>query len=245
MEIENTNSTTNQNRGFDKRFGIGILLLVIGGLILLSNFHLIPYEVKHYIFTWKSLLIGIGVISLLSNDNKVPGIIMICIGAFFFIPDFLDLTFRFRKLFWPVLFIGIGLMFIFRKRINYNAKVPPYSTTSNSSDYIDEIAIFGGGDRKITTKLFKGGRVTSIFGGSTFDFSDADLAEGVHVIDVFSCFGGSKFIVPTDWEVKTDVVSIFGGFNDKRKNLVNTNGNNKIIIFKGLVVFGGGEIKSF
>lgn len=234
---------TNRGHGMEKRIGIGILLVVAGGLILMSNFHIIPYEIKHYIFTWKSLLIAIGVISLLSNENKIPGIVLISIGTFFFLPDIFNLPFGFRQLFWPVLLVLVGVLIIFRK--GHHGSISSHGESMNSSDYIDEVAIFGGGDRKITSKSFKGGKVTSIFGGSNFDFSDAELAEGTNVIDVFSVFGGSKYIVPGNWEIKTDVVSIFGGFSDKRKNYVKANGDNKVIIFKGLVVFGGGEIKSY
>jgi hypothetical protein len=60
-------------------------------------------------------------------------------------------------------------------------------------------------------------------------------------------FGGTTILVPEGWDIKIKVVSILGGFSDKHKGKIsdkeNTN-DNKLVI-KGLVIFGGGEIKSF
>ena len=57
-------------------------------------------------------------------------------------------------------------------------------------------------------------------------------------------FGGTDFIVPADWTVKLETSSIFGGFSDKRKPVVNVvNDPDKILTVKGLVLFGGGEVK--
>jgi len=230
--------------GFEARIGFGILLVAVGGLFLLKNFGVIPYEMQDYIFSWKMLLIGIGLISLVTNEHKVPGIIMIAIGSFFLLPEMFDLSFRFRQLFWPVIIVVIGFLIIFRKGTPAH-RHRFHKDEITSDDMIDEVAIFGGGEKSITSQNFKGGKITNIFGGSNLDFTQAKLAEGAHVIDIVAIFGGSKFIVPSDWNIKTDVVAIFGGFSDKRKNLVKTNGNDKTIVFKGIVIFGGGEIQSY
>jgi len=55
-------------------------------------------------------------------------------------------------------------------------------------------------------------------------------------------FGGASLIIPPDWNVKSDVLNLFGGFSDKRRtSQVN---NNKTLTIKGVVIFGGGELKS-
>jgi hypothetical protein len=44
--------------------------------------------------------------------------------------------------------------------------------------------------------------------------------------------------------VKVKVTAIFGGFSDERKVLADNEANNgKELIVKGLVLFGGGEVK--
>ena len=113
-----------------------------------------------------------------------------------------------------------------------------------SSDNIDELNIFGGGERTISSDNFKGGKFTAVFGGSTIDFLDAKLATGTNVIDVFMVFGGVKFVIPSHWDVKVDVVSIFGGFSDKRRNVSVKSDSESMLVIKGIAIFGGGEMKS-
>ncbi len=65
--------------------------------------------------------------------------------------------------------------------------------------------------------------------------------EGAH-IELVAAFGGLNLIVPSDWTVKTEVVSIFGGFADKR--ILSAVSPDKQLTVKGVCIFGGGEIKS-
>jgi len=63
-------------------------------------------------------------------------------------------------------------------------------------------------------------------------------------LDVLTIFGGTKIVVPSDWAVTIDVVSIFGGFADKRRSAhhINLIPENRLVI-KGFTIFGGGEVK--
>ena len=75
----------------------------------------------------------------------------------------------------------------------------------------------------------------------------AKLAPGKNYIDVLAIFGGLKLIVPEDWHVKIDVISIFGGFSDKHRLHPYNNDiqPNSELVIKGFVLFGGGDIRSF
>ncbi|NJK98795.1 MAG: cell wall-active antibiotics response protein [Bacteroidales bacterium] len=84
------------------------------------------------------------------------------------------------------------------------------------------------------------------FGGSVYDFTESELADGKNVLEVVNIFGGTKFIIPSHWNVHVEVVSIFGGFADKRKAGITLPQNlSKELYIKGVAIFGGGEIKSF
>jgi len=72
---------------------------------------------------------------------------------------------------------------------------------------------------------------------------DCELAEGKNVIDVVTIFGGAKMLIPSDWKVHIEVVSIFGGFADKRRSFEYSSANKELYI-TGIVIFGGGEIKN-
>ena len=53
-------------------------------------------------------------------------------------------------------------------------------TVSLDEDYIDEVSIFGGTKKKISAQNFKGGKITTVFGGSEINFLDTQLSnEGV------------------------------------------------------------------
>lgn len=224
----------------NKRAILGVILVLIGAFLVIDNLNFLPYTIRNIFFSWEMILIVLGVILLTSRENKTTGIVLIIIGGFFLIPDVLHIPFEFRRIFWPMIFILVGLAILFRRgghRNNYSA---------GDQDYIDELSIFGGSERMITSKNFKGGKVTYIFGGSTINLSQAELSKGENLLDVFTIFGGGKFIVPRDWDIKVDVTSVFGGFSDKRltdPNIVYDPG--KQLIIKGIVIFGGGEVHNY
>jgi len=179
------------------------------------------------------------------KENALTGFILIGIGVFFLIPRFVDLPFEYRGLFWPVFIVIMGIILIFR---GSSANIFSSGRIEHgfSDDYIDDLNIFGGHNRKINSMTFRGGKITSAFGGGTYDLTSAQLAPGVNVLDQVTVFGGSKLIVPNDWDIKIEVVAIFGGFSDKRGKLpVQTSVSEKRLVIKGVAVFGGGEIISY
>ncbi|NVO12108.1 MAG: hypothetical protein HXX16_19275 [Bacteroidales bacterium] len=230
-------------RANNGRIVIGMVLITLAGLIFADNFDIMPWNWEHYIFTWQTLLIVIGLISLVKNESRTTGIILIAVGGFFLAARFLDLPFETRHLFWPTILAVIGILMIVRHKHHHHTFSG--NTEINTEDSIDDVAIFGGSEQKVKSKNFKGGRITNIFGGSSFDMLDAQLAPGSNYIDAFCMFGGSKFIVPADWKVRVDVTSIFGGFADKRKSISTSETSfDRELVIKGMVIFGGGEVKN-
>ncbi len=228
------------NEKSNKRAILGVILVLIGAFLVIDNFNFFPYAIRDIFFSWEMILIVLGAILLASRENKTTGVVLMIVGGFFLIPDVLHIPHDFRRIFWPMIFILIGLAILFRRGGHRTRHI------SDSQDYIDELCIFGGSERLITSKDFKGGKVTYIFGGSTINLTQSELAKGENLIDVFTMFGGGKFIVPRDWDVKVEVTSIFGGFSDKRltdPRIVYDPG--KQLVIKGFVIFGGGEIHSF
>ena len=74
--------------------------------------------------------------------------------------------------------------------------------------------------------------------------ANAYLAEGRNEIDVFVMFGGTEIRVPADWSVQVEVFSLLGGFSDKRRSTVQVVPDpGKVLVIKGFVMFGGGEVK--
>lgn len=238
--MEQINEQTPRNNN-NKRVVIGLVLITLAGLLFADSFNFIDFNWRNYF--WQILLIVIGLISLAKNESRVTGIILILVGGFFLADKALELNFHIRHLFWPSVLAVIGLLMIFRQKKQH--QIFSGRESINTDDAIDDTAIFGGSEQKVKSRNFKGGSITNIFGGSTFDMLDAQLAPGKNYIDVFCMFGGSKFIIPADWKVRVEVTAIFGGWADKRKSISTSDTSfDRELVVKGLVLFGGGEIKN-
>ncbi len=226
------------NRSIGKAI-VGIVLILIGVAFIGKFLNFFPHRIMHHVFSWQMILIVLGVIFISTRENKSTGWILLIIGLVFLIPDAIHIPYSLKRLFLPIILIVIGLFIIFRPTsVRRDGK-------TNSADFIDDFAILGGGDKIITSDNFKGGKITALFGGSKIDLTKSSLAPGRNVIDVFCMFGGTTLIVPENWNVKHEVVSILGGFSDKRYIKQNTPKDvGKEIIIRGFVMFGGGEIKS-
>lgn len=236
---------------------LGLILIIVGGIFLLDNFNLIPYDISYYLFNWKGLMLLVGTVFLATKDNKTPGFTLLAVGGFFILSDVMSYEFDWhwydtRKLFWPVLLIVVGLIILSRKGHSAKAKSRIFgadnetSEIPNDTDHINITAALGGGDVSIHSKNFQGGKVTAIMGGGTYDLSGADLAEGTQEIDLMIMMGGANFIVPSDWNVRIEVTSLFGGYSDSRKfNAETPTDSTKELLIKGTVIFGGGEVKNY
>jgi predicted membrane protein len=222
---------------------IGVILVILGLFLVMRNTGVFPNFIEEIIFSWPMLLITIGlVITLGSGGSKTSGVIVMAVGTFFLIPHIFRDVFD-VNMFWPSIFIIIGIVFIFSKRKGWNSV-----TTASlvGDDYIDYVHVFSGGERQIASDNFRGGKVTAVFGGSEIDLTRAKLAPGVSELEIACVFGGTTIIVPDDWNVKIEVVPVLGGFGDSRKlHPGRTIDLTKQLIIKGAVVFGGGEVKSY
>jgi predicted membrane protein len=222
-------------------------LIVAGGLLLLSTFDFLDFSISEYIFSWKTILIVIGLVLLSNNKNRNAGYILIGIGVLFWLPSiFGDYNIKLGQVFFPMLLIAVGVIIISRRGRHHSKEFRFIGQDGTiESEYADDISIFGGGMKRFSSKNFKGGTLTAIFGGSEIDLTAAEMSPEGAVIDAFTMFGGTKLIVPGNWQIKSDAVSIFGGFNDKRHIKPEPTIDNKRLLIKGFVMFGGVEIKSF
>jgi len=230
-----------------KRMLVGVAIIFAGALLLLHNFGIYNDFLDQYIFRWEMILIAIGTVSVIHSRGNGPGFIILFVGLYFFLKNEFKLFegINFWQLFFAIMFIIAGIFLLFkRKGIRECHRI---GGTISDVDTIDEVAVFGGGDRTIVSNNFKGGKFLAVFGGSNFIMTRSKLAPGKNYIDVLAVFGGFKLVVPEDWNIKISTVSIFGGISDKHRihtpNEV-TQGGPELII-KGFVIFGGGEIKSY
>ncbi len=246
----------NYKRNYDSRNVLGIILVVLGGLFLLDSMDLINFNIARVIFSFPAILIIVGIVLVLNTSRRLLGSILLILGMFFMIPRVFPWVYYDSHIIWPVLLIVLGVYIILKKRTHRTHegeyKQAQEESTSHfksydqiNSDRVDDVAIFGGGHKTIVSDNFKGGNITSIFGGSEIDLKDCKLAPGVNVIDFVAVFGGSNIIVPSDWKIVIDVLPIFGGFSNKvRRDPNSVIDTERTLLIKGFVMFGGGEVKS-
>ncbi len=226
---------------------LGIVLMFLGLFLIADLADIIPWRLRDFLFTWQALLIFLGIIFLSNRENKGTGWILIAIGSFFLLPRIIDVPYYWRSLFWPSLLILVGVVVIFgsRRHGSGGAYFGGHKKKASSEDWLDDVAVFGGGDRIIGSQQFKGGKVTYIFGGSKLDFTQARLAPGQSRLDMTMIFGGTKLIIPEGWDVKIEINSVFGGFSDKRVKSIVVSEGDRSLILTGVALFGGGEITNY
>jgi predicted membrane protein len=233
--MENINNKT------DRRMWLGGAFIVLGFLFFLNSLDILDFSITRIIFSWPFFFLIIGVFIAINTNKKLLGGILSGLGIIFLIPRIFPSIDYNGTIVFAILFIALGLYIILNRRDKDNIGI-----SQQSKDYIDDIAIFGGGNKVITSDNFKGGNITAVFGGSEINLKGCKLAEGTNVIDVLCVFGGTTLIVPQDWNVILNITPIFGGFSNKLiKDPNAVQDQNKTLIVKGMVVFGGGEIKSY
>jgi predicted membrane protein len=222
---------------------IGVILVLVGLFLVMRNTGVFPDFIDHVIFSWPMLLVAIGLVMTLGASEKTAGVIVMAVGGFFMIPMIFRETFHAYNMFWPSIFIIIGVIFIATRHRGLN------SVTSKGiigDDYIDYVNVFSGGERQIVSENFRGGKVSAIFGGMELDLTKAKLAPGRNELEIACVFGGATIIVPDDWYVTIEITPVLGGFNDSRRlSPGRTIDPSKQLVLKGAVVFGGGEVKSY
>lgn len=230
-----------RNKRRDKRSFLGFGLIFIGLLFIAKKSGFIPSEVTHYVFSWPSLLIGVGLLNIFVKQKMQVGLIFLSVGVIWLSWRVFDIPLNLKDMMWPIIAVIVGVLMVTVKNRHRNK-----SGNESSEHSIDMLTLFGGGSRKITSDQFVGGKVTSVFGGSEIDLTGAKLKDRECTLDFFTMFGGAEVSVPRGWEVHVDVVSIFGGFDDKRGPVDSESGEQKqVLIVKGFSIFGGGEVKSY
>ena len=238
----------------------GLLLVGIGIVLLLQRMNA-PFP--QWLFTWPVFLIAAGLFIGIRKKFQGPGWLIAVLVGGVFLANHMNPEWDLEKYTWPVLIIAAGVAFILRprhhhdfgekldrlkdwnreQRQQYSSSNIPFTDGATDEEVLDVVSVLGGTKKIIFSKDFKGGEVTSFLGGTELNLSQADI-KGRVVLDLTQVLGGTKLIVPTHWDIKPELVSVFGGIEDKRQ-LNAVIDSSKVLILKGTSVFGGIEIRNF
>ncbi len=228
---------------------IGGLFVVVVGTILLA--HQVGADIPSWLISWPMFLIALGLyIGVRHHFRNLGFLIPIAIGSAFLIERMIP-GISVRAYLWPLIVIGVGLLMIFRSRrraendtlfdaLDFGTSDP----NRTASGVFESVTIFGENKRQVLSKDFKGGESVCVFGGTEINLMQADI-NGRVPLELVQVFGGTKLIVPAHWRVESEeIVTIFGGLNDKRQ-IAPTTDDSKILVLRGTSMFGGIDIKSF
>ncbi|MCK9211920.1 MAG: cell wall-active antibiotics response protein [Ignavibacteriaceae bacterium] len=234
-----------ENNKSTGRMFLGGVLMIAGVLFLLINLNFIHFNVVETLFSFPSIMIYIGLIMcLVKPPKRWVGIALIAVGSSIHISHYYNVDFG--EFILPIILIGLGFMILIKHNRNTPASVKHEMSSTEEvwDDKLEVYSIFGGNSKFFNSDAFRGGNITSIFGGSEINLSGCKLAEGENIIDVIAIFGGTTIIVPKEWNVIIDVFPLFGGFGTKgKRDPMLVVEKDKALRIKGVVIFGGGEIK--
>jgi predicted membrane protein len=230
----------------DKRVLLGGILIFLGGLFLLDTMNILDFRVAHVVFSFPFFMLVIGLFVLVNTEKKFLGGVLSGIGALFLIPRIFPQVDYDGGIIIPLFLIILGAYILLKKRKSDPASFFNSDSSRVNKDKIDDVSIFGGGTKIISSNNFQGGSITAIFGGSEINLMNCQLAEGDNVLDVLCVFGGTTIIIPKEWNVVINVTSILGGFSNKAiRNPSVVIDQSRTLHIKGLAMFGGGEVKTY
>ena len=248
------------------RFWSGLLLLAAGGLLLARK---VGADIPDWMFSWYMVVIAIGLlISFKSGFRNIGGLIMIVVGVAFLLNDIIPDA-HMQDFIWPGILIMAGIIFILRPNPHVDHKkdwrnwkqdwdnwenhannadmLQPLNTDAGpdeNAEFIEINSVFASVNKLILSKNFKGGEINAFMGGAEINLLQADIKQPVQ-LEINNVFGGTKLIVPANWNIKNEIAAVFGGVEDKRSAAISVPDPGKTMILKGSCVFGGIEIRNF
>lgn len=223
------------------RIFFGLAVIGIGVLALLDNLNV--FDTRLLRSFWPLALVLWGMSRLAwprHRGSGLFGLILIGAGLVLTAQNLGYVHFHWRD-WWPVFIILAGLSILMRGAFpgRIDGQGVQASTTEHG-ELVDINASFSAVSQRNDAGAFKGGRITSTFGGVELDLTQATLAGSEARLDISARFSGIELRVPRDWQIVIEVASTFGGVEDKTVPPMNAGPR---LVLRGEVMFGGIEVK--
>ena len=225
------------------------IFIVAGILFLGRNLGFIDHQIFRIIVSWQMLLIVLGLNSLFRRQT-VGGGVLIGVGVFFLIPRISGLGYDWVATYWPILFVLIGIMLLFKLWKpgaffpNPGRRCSQDTSYSSADGLVTSNNAFGSVSQIVLDPVFKGAKITNTFGSTILDLRHTTLEAAETYIDLDCTFGGVEIYVPHNWTVKSNLHHFFSGNDDKRYRISEVPDSTHKLILRGNISFSGIEIKS-
>ena len=188
----------------------GIILLVLGIGFLAEV--LTDVDFGSWLADWWPLiLVFIGGVQLVTRSAPtVISIILLVVGAVLLVWQVFDVSVDLWSLIVAIVLISVGLSLIVPRLFGRGSGV-------STSDDLRYFVAFGGREESVQATAFRGGSITSMFGGVELDLRGSRLALEGAAMEVISLFGGVEITVPDTWHVEITGTPLFGGWENKTR----------------------------
>lgn len=213
---------------------VGIVIVLVGLALLLGTTGL--YETGPLLRYVPSLFVVVGLYALwVSRLRNVFGpLVVILVAGTWQLVALGVVTAASAWTVWPVFVIVFGLSLLLGRLR------PRVETTEQDS--VNLFALFAGRNQRVTSRDFQGGDVAVLFGGAEVDLRDADISTPPATISATALFGGVEVVVPRDWNVRVDVLPVFGAAEDERPRSDAVHDTTDLVV-TGFTAFGGVSVK--
>ncbi|MDE6314259.1 MAG: cell wall-active antibiotics response protein [Lachnospiraceae bacterium] len=217
----------------------GLIFIVLGVGFAGNAFHIWNFDL-FFAGWWTLFIIVPCAVSIIQSGAKSGNVIGLIVGILLLLSaqDVLRGV-SIGELIIPVIFVVIGLNFLFRNYQNRGIKKEAKTMYANGKVTNDLVAIFSGRKVSYQGEEFWGANATAIFGGVDLDLREAVFTEDV-VIQATTVFGGIGIFLPENVSVKVNSIPIFGGVTNKTGNAA---GREITVYLNATSIFGGIEVK--
>ena len=225
-----------------------VAVIALGVLLLLHQNGIVQWQDVWRLWPMLLVIAGFARLGQYAPHSKLTGGLMIAAGAVLELSEFHVIPYSIREL-WPLGIIVLGLLLLWQNlqpkppEVVEEPEVERERRFSFGVSMPHNFAIFGGGERHISTADFKHAELTAIFGGYKLDLRKATIKDTSAVIDATAIFGGIEIVVPDTWNVVVRGVGIFGGYGDESHH-PSASGQPPELIVQGVAMFGGVAIKN-
>lgn len=190
----------------------GAFILTIGVLMTLDRLDLL--DLGRALRFWPLAFIGLGLTMLAGrrdSQGRFWGFTWLFVGSWLLLNSLGIVRVGFWELLWPMLLILFGTSLVMQ------AMRRGKRSAADSSDSSDLFAMMAETKRTLVDNPFRGANMTAIMGGCVLDLRQAVIPPGDEaVVDVMAVMAGHEVIVPSGWDVVSQLIPIAGGVDDKR-----------------------------
>lgn len=187
---------------------------------------------------WTIFIIAPATVNLLKKKDKTFNIILLSVGIVLLLYQQGVITGSIGGMIWKLL-VAFSVILLGIKTV-FNSVSKRKKSEKNITDRNSYNAIFSGEECRYQKKIFRGAKLSAIFGGIKLNLVDAIIEEDVD-IEVCAVFGGCTIIIPKNVSVHIENDGFMGGVTNK----LSDKGKKDVAInLKSTTFFGGIDIKT-